>query len=70
MKVPIKPGPTFAAGAPEPVVKLPANAAFNFSVAADGRFMINVPASDLGAGRNRMVVVQNWFEELKAKVPR
>ena len=70
MKVAIKPGPGFSAGAPEPVVKRPPNAAFNFSVAADGRFLINVPASGSGAGRNRMVVVQNWFEELKAKVPR
>ena len=70
MRVPIKAGPTFSAGAPEAVVKLPPNAAFNFSVAADGRFLINVPASDDGAGRNRMVLVQHWIEELKAKVPR
>ena len=70
MKVAIKPGSGFSAGPPEPVVKLPPNAAFNFSVAADGRFLINVPASGSGAGRNRMVVVQNWFEELKAKVSR
>jgi Tol biopolymer transport system component len=69
MRVPVKLGPPFSAGAPEPVVKLPPNAAFNFSVAADGRFLINVPASDAGAGRNRLIVVQNWFEELKAKVP-
>ncbi len=59
-----------SAGAPEPVVKLPPNAAFNFSVAADGRFLIDVPASDSGTARSRMVVVQNWIEELKAKVPR
>jgi hypothetical protein len=70
MKVAITPGPTFNAGAPEPVVKLPPNAAFNFSVAADGRFLINVPASDTGFGRSRLSVVQNWFAELKAKVPR
>ena len=70
MKVPVKPGSTFSADAPEPVVKLPPNAAFNFSVAADGRFLINVPASDSGTARSRMVVVQNWIEELKAKVPR
>jgi Tol biopolymer transport system component len=70
MKVAINPGPPFSAGAPEPVVKLPPNSAFNFNVAADGRFLINVPASGSGPARDRLVVVQNWFEELKAKVPR
>ena len=70
MKVGINPGPPFSAGAPEPVVKLPSNSAFNFNVAADGRFLINVPASGSGLARDRLVVVQNWFEELKAKVPR
>jgi Tol biopolymer transport system component len=70
MRVPVRPGPVFSAGVPEPVVKLPPNAAFNFSVAADGRFLINVPAIDSSDDRNRLIVVQNWFEELKAKVPR
>lgn len=70
MKVAVKPWPGFSAGVPEPVVKLPPNAAFNFTVGADGRFLINVPASDTGEGRSRLMVVQNWLEELKAKVPR
>ena len=70
MKVAIKPGPTFSAGAPEPVVKLPPNAAFAFSVAADGRFLINVPEAGAGTERNSLIVVQNWLEEVKTKVPR
>jgi Tol biopolymer transport system component len=70
MKVPIQAGPSFSAGVPETVVKLPPNAAFNFSVAADGRFLINMPPPGSNNGRNRLIVVQNWFEELKAKVPR
>ena len=70
MKVAINPGSPFSVGAPEPVVKLPSNAAFNFSVAADGRFLIVVPASGSEFSRDRLVVVQNWIEELRAKVPR
>jgi eukaryotic-like serine/threonine-protein kinase len=70
MKVAVTPGPPFSAGAPEPVVKLPPNTAFNFNVAADGRFLINVPASGSGPARDRLMVVQNWFDELKTKVPR
>jgi Tol biopolymer transport system component len=70
MRVPIRPGPAFSVGAPEPVVKLPPNAAFNYSVAADGRFLINVPPKGTTEGRNRLIVVQHWFEDLKAKVPR
>jgi Tol biopolymer transport system component len=70
MRVAVRTGPPFSAGAPEPVVKLPPNAAFNFSVARDGRFLINVPASDGEESRSRLVVVENWIEEVKAKVPR
>ena len=70
MRVAVSTGPTFSAGAPEPVVKLPPNAAFNFSAGPDGRFLINVPAAGVMSSRDRLIVVQNWFEELKAKVPR
>ena len=70
MTVPIRSGPTFSAGAPAPVVKFPPNAAFNYRVAADGRFLVNVPAAGPGVERSRLIVVQNWFEELRAKVPR
>ena len=70
MKVAVRPGPSFSVGAPEPVVKLPPNAGFNFSVASDGRFLIDIPASEGVTGRSRLVVVENWLEEVKAKVPR
>jgi len=43
-----------------------------YDVAADGRFLVYVNASGgtgAEASRPHLVVVQNWFDELKARVP-
>ncbi len=72
MAVPIGQGTDFQAGTPATLVKYPVGAARSYDVAPDGRFPINVPASsasDSPAARPQFVVVQNWFEELKARVP-
>ena len=44
----------------------------SYDVMPDGRFLISMPAANSRSGppRQRVVVVQNWFEELKAKVSR
>jgi Tol biopolymer transport system component len=72
LSVSIPPGPPFVPAAPRLVVKYPANAARGFAEAADGRFLLSVPASsgdDEPAARPRIVVVQNWREELARLVP-
>lgn len=47
------------------------NASNAYDVAADGRLQVHMPAggTDAGVFQNRTVVVQNWFDELKARVP-
>ncbi|HSL20888.1 MAG TPA: protein kinase [Vicinamibacterales bacterium] len=41
-----------------------------FSIdAGSGRFLMLIPSSDQAAALSRLVVVTNWFEELRAKVP-
>jgi hypothetical protein len=39
----------------------------SYDVARDGRFLMIEPLDATGAS---IVVVQNWFEELKRRVPR
>ena len=42
----------------------------NYDIAPDGRFlMIKEAAATDGATAQQLVVVLNWFEELKARVP-
>ncbi len=72
MSVPVQPGSTFIAGQPSPIVKIPAGASEAYDVAPDGRFLFHFQRSmraDEGAPRQEIIVVQNWFEELKARVP-
>jgi hypothetical protein len=42
-----------------------------YDVSPDGQrfLMIKFSAADQARGVNNLVVVQNWFEELKARVP-
>ena len=69
--------PTFGFGRPTalPGGGLPNNAtvttARNHDVAPDGRFVTILPVGvgDDGASRDQIVIVQNWFEELKRLVP-
>jgi serine/threonine-protein kinase len=72
MSVPVKLGSTFVAGQPTAVWKIPAGASVAYDVAPDGRFLFHFQRS-MRAGeeipRQEIIVVQNWFEELKARVP-
>ena len=72
MSVPVQPGSTFIAGQPTAVLKIPAGASAAYDVAPDGRFLFHFQRS-MRAGeeapRQEIIVVQNWFEELKARVP-
>ena len=79
MAVSVEPGPTFRAGIPrllfegDYVQELGNIGAHNYDVSRDGqRFLMVVPApaETLGeTARPRIVVVQNWLEELRRRVP-
>lgn len=72
MSVPVQSGSTFIAGQPAEVLKIPAEASLAYDVARDGRFLFHLQRSALSgeeAPRGEIIVVQNWFEELKARVP-
>jgi hypothetical protein len=73
MTVPIQTAPTFSAAPPAEAVKgaffAPAPGR-NYDVSSDGRrFLVIKDAVQTAAAPSRLVVVQNWFEELKARVP-
>ena len=73
MSVPVQSGSTFIAGQPTVVLKIPAGASEAYDVAPDGRFLIHFQRSmraDEEAPRQEIIIVQNWFEELKARVPK
>ncbi len=70
--VSVQPGSSFVAGKPAVVAKLPPSPSSAYDVAPDGRFLFHVPASTATSGeasRPQIVVVQHWFDELKARVP-
>ena len=69
--VSVEPGASFVAGKPTVVAKLSNDASLAYDVAPDGRFLFHFPATIIGsvASRRQLVVVQNWFDELKARVP-
>jgi serine/threonine-protein kinase len=72
MSVPVMPGATFVAGKPTTVLKIPAEASEAYDVAPDGRFLFHLQGLRTAGEETpqpRIVVVQNWFEELKARVP-
>jgi serine/threonine-protein kinase len=77
LAVPVEPGPTFRPGAPAELFAGPyfyaaAVAAPDvYDVSTDGRFlMIKQPeAPDEGQAQPDIVIVENWFEELKRLVP-
>jgi len=76
MRVPVRPGPTWTAGPPTKLFDGPTflratvtGIGRPYDVAKDGRFlMVKEPAADRTPSI-AMVVVQNWFEELKRLVP-
>ena len=78
MSVPVESGSTFRPGSPKMLFQGPF---FNgggavagpgsFDIASDGKrfLMIVNAASDTGAEQPRIVIVQNWLEEVKRLVP-
>jgi serine/threonine-protein kinase len=74
MSVPIQPGATFSFGSPTRVVNGPfivAQAGRHDDVSGDGRFLMIKHARTAGeaAVPPEIIVVQNWFEELKRLAP-
>ena len=77
MVVAVEADPTFSAGNPEVLFEAPylftSVGLFRtrpWDVAQDGRFlMVKERASEDGTGAPHIVLVQNWFEELKRLVP-
>ena len=69
MSVPVQAGSTFIAGQPTEVMKIPARTSLAYDVGPDGRFLFNVYGARSAGDRQEIVLVQNWFEELKARVP-
>jgi Tol biopolymer transport system component len=74
MAVDITTQPSFTAGKPRTLFAgpyLPTPLTFpNYDVSSDGqRFLMLKPVEQAEAAPTQIVVVQNWFEELKQKVP-
>lgn len=70
----IQPGATFVAGKPTQIATSPSEdyPSFAYDVAPDGRLLVHLAASRgtaADASRPHLVVVQHWFDELKARVP-
>jgi serine/threonine-protein kinase len=71
--------PTFNAGSPVKLFDAPwllldgrfANSGTNrtYDVSPDGRRFLMIKLNAADGGASRMILVQNWFEELKAKAP-
>ena len=73
MRVPVEFSPEFALGTPEVLFEGPyAPFAANprqYDVAPDGRFLMLKPAESEQATATRVILVQNWAEELTRLVP-
>jgi serine/threonine-protein kinase len=67
MSVAVLPGSSFTAGPPTRAAIAAVGSRGAFDVAPDGRFLFTLPAA--GTGKASLVVVQNWFEELKSRLP-
>jgi hypothetical protein len=77
MSVPIQPGPTFTYGNPTMIFDGPylaPNAARTYDVSPDGKRFLMIKEVPRQAGEARatprLVIIQNWVEELKRLVPR
>jgi hypothetical protein len=59
----------FVAGTPVVIATLENRASSSYDIARDGRLLVAVPTSATPlAARSQLVVVQNWFDELKARM--
>jgi hypothetical protein len=72
----VQPGTVFVAGRPQILFELavpPGVAGRGYDIAPDGRFLMirreDAEAGDSAAAASNLIVVQNWFEELKRLVP-
>ncbi len=74
MRVPVQPQSTFAAGAPEALftgVWIPSGRGQQYDVSPDGRRFLMIRARStlgLGTGAEELVVVQNWFEDVRERL--
>ena len=70
--VPVQTRPTFSAGRPVLVLKrqysVGGSSGPSYDIAPDGQRFLMIKADD-SAQPPKLVLVQNWFEELKARVP-
>ena len=66
-------GPVFSASRPTVLLKTDNDTSVAYDVAADGRLLVHLAArtgdAATPAARGQFVVVQNWFDELRARVP-
>ena len=71
MVVAVRAGADFGFDAPRKLFEAGAYAASAFDVDTDGqRFLMSRPAGSVGERLDDLIVVQGFFAELKAKVPR
>ena len=72
MVVPIETDPTFRPGDPELVFQGPyfvgVESDPHYDIAPDGRFLM-IKESEEAERRNELIVVENWFEEVKRLAP-
>jgi Tol biopolymer transport system component len=75
LAVPVQSGSTLVAGRPQLLFETAMIVSISgrpYDIAPDGRFLIIIPGgqADAGSGTaSNLIVVQNWFEELKRLVP-
>ena len=70
--VPVTTSPTFSAGPPRMLFEGQYNTVAlsrSYDVAPDGRFLMILRKDRPPAKVTQMILVQNWFEELKRRVP-
>ena len=68
----IHPGVNFSADSPKLLTKLTSEFSVAYDVAPDGRFLFHTPAPSNAPPLQRLsqiVVVEHWFDELRARVP-
>ena len=66
-------GPTFSADQPKILATLASDFSVAYDVAPDGRLLFHIPAPANVPGLTQLpqiVVVQHWFDQLRARVPR
>jgi hypothetical protein len=72
MVVPVASGPAFKAGQTKALFSLADyefNAGRNYAVDPDGQRLLMIRRSRSQAQKQRMVLVENWFDELERLVP-